>query len=42
MIVLNFGYDHDYCSCCIVEELIKDISNYASKLETNLDKEMQE
>ena len=42
MIVLNFGYDHDYCSCCIVEELIKEISNYASELETNLDKEIQE
>ena len=42
MIALNFGYNHDYCSCYIVEELIKKISNYASELETNLDKEMQE
>ena len=42
MIVLNFGFDHDYCTCYIVEELIKEISNYASEVETNLDKEMQE
>ena len=42
MIVLNFVYDHDYCSCYIVEELIKEISNYASEVETILDKEMQE
>ena len=42
MIVLNFGFDHDYCSCYIVEELIKEISNYASEVETILDKEIQE
>ena len=42
LIAMNFGYDHDYCSCYIVEELIKEISNYASELETNLDKEIQE
>lgn len=42
MIVLNFGYDHDYCSCYITEELIKEISNYTSEIETNLDKEIQE
>ena len=42
MIVLNFGYDHDYCSYYIVEEIIKEISNYASEVETILDKEIQE
>ena len=42
MVVLNFGFDHDYCTCYIVEELIKEISNYASEVETNLDKEIQE
>lgn len=42
MIALNFGYNHDYCSCYIVEELIKKISNYASEVETRLDKEIQE
>lgn len=42
LIVLNFGYDHDYCDWYIMEDLLKRISDHVAELETQLPKNEEE
>ena len=40
LVALNFGYDHDYCNVYVLEDNLKNITNYMTKLENELnDKE---
>ena len=36
LIALNFGYDHDYCDVDILSDHIKEVSDYVSKLENDI------
>ena len=35
-IAINFGYDHDYCDVYVIEDNLKNITNYMAKLENEL------
>lgn len=37
LVAFNFGYDHDYCDIYILEDHIKQISQYISTLEEKID-----
>jgi hypothetical protein len=39
LVVLNFGYDHDYCEVYLLEDYIQSITNYITKLENELSEE---
>lgn len=42
LLVLNFGYDHDYCDVYVLSKHIENITNYIAKLEKELHGEHNE
>ena len=42
LIILNFGYDHDYCDWYIMENRIKRISDHVAELEAQIPKDEEE
>lgn len=42
VIVLNFGYDHDYCDVVILEDHLNDLKKYIGELEDKFNEEKEE
>ena len=42
LIVLNFGYDHDYCDVIILEDHLNKLKEHISELEGKLNEEKEE
>lgn len=40
LILLNFGYDHDYCDAYVLSDHVKKISDYISKLENDIQEKL--
>ena len=36
LVILNFGYDHDYCDAFTLADHLKDITDYAAKIENKM------